>query len=68
MQRCNGVLKNRIRCLLKHRVLHYSPVRASSIINTCVILHNTCLGANIPEPEREPNLEVDFGIYEDDQE
>lgn len=27
-----------------------------------------CLGANIPEPEREPNLDVDFGIYEDDQE
>lgn len=40
IERCNGVLKNRFRCLLKHRVLHYSPERASRIINACVVLHN----------------------------
>lgn len=69
IERCNGVLKNRFRCLLKHRVLHYLPLRASSIINSCVILHNMCLEANIPEPvNEEQNIDVDFGMYENDEE
>jgi len=34
--------------LLKHRVLHYHPHKASLIINSCVLLHNLCINENIP--------------------
>lgn len=37
----------RFRCLLKHRVLQYVPDKCSKIINTCVILHNMCVDANV---------------------
>ncbi|XP_036138780.1 putative nuclease HARBI1 [Monomorium pharaonis] len=40
IEQCNGVLKMRFRCLLKYRVLHYSPPIASKIIYTCAVLHN----------------------------
>lgn len=64
IERCNGVLKNRFRCLLKHRVLHYTPNRASKIINACCVLHNMCVNANIPEPDVDVDAErIDFGIY-----
>ncbi|KAJ8909334.1 hypothetical protein NQ315_017194, partial [Exocentrus adspersus] len=33
IERCNGLLKSRFRCLLKHRVLHYSPTTAAKIVN-----------------------------------
>lgn len=64
IERCNGVLKNRFRCLIKHRVLHYMPERASAIINSCVVLHNMCINENLPEPDvDELGENVDFGIY-----
>lgn len=64
---CNGVLKARFRCLLKHRVLHYKPRKACEIINACVVLHNLCIEYNIPLPEDhdDNNIEVDFGIIND---
>ncbi|KAJ8969910.1 hypothetical protein NQ314_001527 [Rhamnusium bicolor] len=64
IERCNGVLKNRWRSLLKHRTLHYTPTMAAKIINTCIILHNMCLHYNIPEPEYDEEVfNADFGMH-----
>lgn len=46
IERTNGVLKQRFRCIFKHRVLHYSPTRAAKIIYSCAILHNMCILRN----------------------
>lgn len=32
--------------MLKHRVLHYEPLKTSKIINACVVLHNICIDNN----------------------
>ncbi|XP_063837186.1 putative nuclease HARBI1 [Ostrinia nubilalis] len=48
VERTIGLLKARFRCLLVHRVLHYSPPVAAFIVNACVILHNICNSRNIP--------------------
>lgn len=64
IEQCNGLIKMRFRCLLKHRVLHYSPPTASKIINTCAVLHNMCITENVPlYLENEDNEDFDFGIY-----
>lgn len=47
VERTIGVLKNRWRCLLGHRVLHYHPDVAAKIINACCVLHNMCNRAHI---------------------
>ncbi|KAJ8917015.1 hypothetical protein NQ315_012933 [Exocentrus adspersus] len=57
IERVNGVLKMRFRCLLKHRVLHYSPEMACRIINACVVLHNICIDQN--DIEVDDNGELD---------
>nr|CAD7428792.1 unnamed protein product [Timema monikensis] len=46
IEHCNGLLKGRFRCLLKQRVLHYSPEKTSSIINACAVLHNMTQPSN----------------------
>ncbi|XP_063897698.1 putative nuclease HARBI1 [Helicoverpa armigera] len=53
VERCIGVLKNRWRCLLAHRVLHYDPVTVAKIVNACVVLHNIANIHNVPLPEPE---------------
>lgn len=51
VERAIGLLKARFRCLLVHRVLHYTPRVAGSIVNACVILHNICNRVNTPVPQ-----------------
>lgn len=51
VERCIGVLKQRWRCLLKDRTLHYKPTRASKIIITCAVLHNLAIHNNVELPE-----------------
>lgn len=52
----NGKLKNRFRCLLKDRVLHYNPIKAAKII-----LHNICkhFGAPYPDDDGHEELVID---------
>lgn len=65
IERCIGLLKMRFRCLLKHRVLHYTPEKAGQIINACVVLHNICVENNMPEPDPEVGDDLlDLGIYD----
>lgn len=56
IERCNGVLKMRFRCLLKHRVLHYRPDVCSKIINACTVLHNMCIHDIVTFPEEEDEV------------
>lgn len=48
IEQCFGRLKSRFRCLLKHRVLHYTPINAGKIVNACAVLHNICQAHNVP--------------------
>lgn len=56
VERTIGVLKNRWRCLLGHRVLHYHPDTASKIINACCVLHNICNRARLGLDDIEDNV------------
>ncbi|KAG8237368.1 hypothetical protein J437_LFUL017437 [Ladona fulva] len=51
-------------CLLRHRVLEYTPPKAGCIVNACAVLHNMCLrsGVNndiLPRENNEDNVPVE---------
>lgn len=50
IERLNGVLKTRFRCLLKERCMRYTPVKAGLIINACAVLHNILTKSCVPVP------------------
>lgn len=49
IERCNGVLKARFRCLLHDRTLHYHPAKAAKLIIACAVLHNMCVTRRVPD-------------------
>lgn len=61
IEQCNGLLKNRWRCLLKHRMLHYHPEVASNIVVSCVVLHNMCIHHKIGESDIEVEEPEEMG-------
>lgn len=69
IERCNGVLKSRFRCLLKERVLRYSPERVGKIVNACAIMHNICIAANLElDDEIVIEEEVNHEIFQNNNE
>ncbi|XP_050507518.1 putative nuclease HARBI1 [Diabrotica virgifera virgifera] len=68
VEKLNGVLKSRFRCLLKHRALNYNPIKAGKIIYSCGALHNIANFYKDEVPEEgddvEPDNENDIDIIE----
>ena len=46
IERCNGLLKSRFRCLLN--VLEYAPEKCCRIIRACIVLHNFAIRYSVP--------------------
>ncbi|XP_071652402.1 putative nuclease HARBI1 [Temnothorax longispinosus] len=64
VERCIGTLKSRFRCILKERMLRYSPLSVGRIIVACSVLHNICNGGRLdvlndihPEGVQENNVQ-----------
>ncbi|XP_055907433.1 putative nuclease HARBI1 [Eupeodes corollae] len=71
-ERTIGLLKNRFRCCLKARQLHYSAEKAAQIVNVCAALHNICIFfkvqdcENIDVEDRNESLLMDFDADENE--
>lgn len=60
IEKAFGVLKSRLRCLLKHGILLYSHETSALFVNTCVILHNLMEKAGIMWTKIDDEVEDDF--------
>ncbi|XP_039968735.1 putative nuclease HARBI1 [Bactrocera tryoni] len=65
VERTIGVLKNRFRCLLGARELHYSPERACQIVNVACALHYICIHYKVDDLSAN---EFDFENREEEEE
>ncbi|GLV40063.1 uncharacterized protein CBL_02948 [Carabus blaptoides fortunei] len=59
IERTNGVLKGRFRCLSRHRVLNYHPATAAYIIYACCVLHNIAIKARLAWNEEMNDADID---------
>ncbi|XP_034834881.1 putative nuclease HARBI1 [Maniola hyperantus] len=65
VERCIGVLKARWRCMLAHKVLRYSPIKAGKMVNACVVLHNFVNQAGLAiDIQEELHLDSQQQIFE----
>ncbi|XP_050064633.1 putative nuclease HARBI1 [Aphis gossypii] len=60
IERVNGQLKGRFRCLIKHRILHYRPQFVSLITIACCVLHNMCKQANLADLDLHEELDIEY--------
>jgi len=51
IERCNGVLKARWRCMCNDLALPYMPEKCGQIINASAVLHNILTSKRLPPPE-----------------
>ena len=49
IERLNGTLKTRFRCILGERVLRYNPQKVGRIVIACAVLHNMGVAARFDE-------------------
>ena len=65
VERCNGLLKARFRCLSSDKLLRYAPDIVGNIVNACAALHNICIRGNlqadfeVPIDQEDDNHEVE---------
>lgn len=50
-----GRLKNRWRCCINYRALHYKPTKCAKIIMACCVLHNLAIDFRVPDPDDSDN-------------
>jgi hypothetical protein len=55
VERLNGAIKARWRCINGQRTLYYMPPIASKIVTSCVVLHNIATFHRVPLPAQLPH-------------